>query len=318
MSVCVVGQNKSAFMEACANAGGVGTKLTDSLDGADGVIMVYDLIEGMTIEDETVLRKALIAGLRASIFVDNLDKALEKLDPEGVYQACVRGLDNVNVVLSTYSGAVLGDLQVYPDFKGGVAFGSASQGWGFTVRHFAKMYAKKMGIPERKMCDRLWGDNFFWAKKKTWVYHAEPEGVTLPRAFVQFILAPIVQLSQAILTNNSRYEQMLTALNISLSASDKGLTGQALLTRVMQSWMASDHLSLLLVPIKDRVMTTFSKFDKNGDGRISCSELSALMQQLDPSWSGGDLTKLMAQSDDNGDGTLDPEEFVQFVFSPTR
>ncbi|CAE7664569.1 CML10 [Symbiodinium necroappetens] len=65
-------------------------------------------------------------------------------------------------------------------------------------------------------------------------------------------------------------------------------------------------------------MTSFNKFDKNGDGRISCSELSALMQQLDPSWSGGDLTKLMAQADDNGDGTLDPEEFVQFVFSPSR
>eukprot|EP00439_Symbiodinium_sp_Y106_P048402 s3439_g6.t1 len=298
---------------------GLGMKLTDSLDGAAGVIMVYDLIEGLTIEDETVLRQACTAGLRASIFVDKLDKAMETTDPEGVYQACRRGIDLVNVVLSTYSSASTGDLQVYPDFKGGVAFGSASQGWGFTVRHFAKMYAKKMGVQEKKMCGRLWGDNYFWAEKKMWVLKAEPEGVSpLPRAFCQFIMTPIFQLSQAILTNNSRYEQMLRAMNISLSTSDQGLSGQALLTRVMQSWMANDHLSLLLVPIKERVMTSFSKFDKNGDGRISCSELSALMQQLDPSWSGGDLTKLMAQADDNGDGTLDPEEFVQFVFSPNR
>ncbi|CAE7448532.1 unnamed protein product, partial [Symbiodinium sp. CCMP2456] len=169
MSVYVVGKNKAAFMDACANAGGLGMKLTDSLDGAAGVIVVCDLVEGITIEEETELRRALQAGARAAIFVDNLDKAMEKTDPEGVYQACARAIDNVNVILCMYCSPSTGDLQVYPNFKGGVAFGSASQGWGFTVRHFAKMYAKKMGVNEKSLCDRLWGDNFFWAENKRWV-----------------------------------------------------------------------------------------------------------------------------------------------------
>ena len=307
-------------------------KIVDSLDGADGVILVYDVIHGMPVADETLLRQALMAGKRASLFIDNLDKALATMDSEDVYQACMRATENVNVVLCMPARSEeeaaeyyakwghLGDLQVLPQsIMGTVAFGSAEQGWGFTLRHFGKLYARKMGVVEKQMTERLWGDNFFWAMKKRWVDKQEQDGVQLRRAVCQFVFDPVKQMSEAVLSgDDTRAGHMMKALGISLSSSDQALSGQPLLTRVMQSWMANDHLSLLIVPLKERVLSSFQKFDKNADGRISTSELSAVMQHLDPTWSGGDLSKLMAKADSNGDGTLDPMEFVQFVFSPSR
>ena len=91
-------------------------KLTDSPDGAHGIIVVFDLIEGLSEEEEKVLRQALEAGLQPSIFVDKLDKAMEMMDPEAVFQACVRGLEQVNVVLGSYCRTT--DLTCYPDGKG--------------------------------------------------------------------------------------------------------------------------------------------------------------------------------------------------------
>ena len=62
--------------------------------------------------------------------------------------------------------------QVYPD-KGTVCFSAGLHGWAFTLTVFAKLYAKKFGVAEEKMMEKLWGDNFFdpatkkWSKKPT-------------------------------------------------------------------------------------------------------------------------------------------------------
>ena len=309
--------------------GFMGTKIVDSLDGAEGVILVTDLMQGISAADETLLRQAVLAGKRASLFLDGLDKALATIESEDVYRCCLRAIDQVNAVLACPGRSEeetaqwyakfpnLGDLEVYPeDFMGTVAFGSAEQGWGFTLRLFATMYAKQLRVDEKSMTRVLWGDNFYYADQKRWVN--KPLAVDSRRSACQFVFDPIKQLSEAALRKNSMYEKMLVTLGISLSSSDQALSGQPLVTRVMQTWMANDHLSLLLRPLKERVLSSFQKFDKNADGRISTSELSAVMQHLDPTWSGGDLSKLMAKADSNGDGTLDPMEFVQFVFSPSR
>ena len=51
-------------------------------------------------------------------------------------------------------------MQVYPE-KGTVSFSAGLHGWAFTLTSFAKIYAKKFGTDERKMMEKLWGDNFF-------------------------------------------------------------------------------------------------------------------------------------------------------------
>lgn len=64
------------------------------------------------------------------------------------------------------------NVKVLPE-KGTVSFSAGLHGWAFTLTTFAKMYAAKFGVPEEKMMERLWGDNFFdpatkkWTKKNT-------------------------------------------------------------------------------------------------------------------------------------------------------
>merc|ERR1712099_158610 len=44
-------------------------------------------------------------------------------------------IEDVNVIISTYTDSLMGDVQVAPE-KGTVAFGSGLHGWGFNVERF--------------------------------------------------------------------------------------------------------------------------------------------------------------------------------------
>merc|ERR1740127_172382 len=101
------------------------------------------------------------------------------------------------------------------------------------------------------MMKRLWGDNFFNAKKKTWTNVQTPEGSTeaLPRAFCQFIMTPINQLMNAIMNDDkAKYEKMMTTLGIVLKGDEKSLLGKPLMKRTMQVWInAADTLLAMIV-----------------------------------------------------------------------
>ena len=55
-----------------------------------------------------------------------------------------------------------------------MAFGSAINGWGFTISKFALIYSKKFGIEYNKIILKLWGDNYYDAEAKKWKNYSEP------------------------------------------------------------------------------------------------------------------------------------------------
>jgi len=113
-----------------------------------------------------------------------------------MYQNFLRVIENVNVIVATYEEEGR-NLQVDPK-NGTVAFGSALFGWAFTITVFAKTYATKFGISKEKMMEKLWGDNYFDTKAKKWKNHPEGDDKSsLKRCFVQFIMAPVIQLCKA-------------------------------------------------------------------------------------------------------------------------
>jgi len=173
-----------------------------------------------------------------------------QMEPEDMYSRFRKSLEDVNVIISTYNDPLMGDIQVGPEL-GTVAFGSGLHGWGFNVERFAKIYAAKMGVDKQKMMKRLWGDNYFNAKKKTWTNVVQPEGCTEPlqRAFCQFIMGPIAQLMRAIMNDDkAKYEKMMTTLGIVLKGDDRQLTGKPLMKRTMQIWInAADTLLAMIV-----------------------------------------------------------------------
>ena len=55
-------------------------------------------------QTETVLRQALTEGVRVALLVNKLDRAVfeTQLDPEQIYRALSRVIENVNAILATY------------------------------------------------------------------------------------------------------------------------------------------------------------------------------------------------------------------------
>lgn len=132
-------------------------EVTAALRVTDGTIVVVDFLEGMAVQTETVLRTALQEKIKPVLVINKLDRKLQEMDlnSEEIYQQMTKIVENINVVISTYQPPDMQNLQVYPE-NGTVAFGSGIQQWAFTLKNFAKMYAKKFGIEEKILIKKFW------------------------------------------------------------------------------------------------------------------------------------------------------------------
>jgi elongation factor 2 len=171
-----------------------------------------------------------------------------------MYQNFLRVIENVNVIIATYEDEnmekEIGEpLQVDPK-NGTVGFGSALFGWAFTCTKFATVYAKKFGIEKTKMREKLWGDNFFDQKDKKWRTTGDKEdGNHLKRAFVQFMMEPVIRLCKATMNNEmEKVEKMLKTLEITLKSEELKLQGKHLMKNVFQKWInAADALLEMII-----------------------------------------------------------------------
>jgi elongation factor 2 len=223
------------------------SEVTAALRVTDGGLVVVDVVEGVCVQTETVLRQALVERIVPVLTINKLDRGfLElQLDPESMYQNFVRVIENANVIVSTYKDELMGDVSVYPE-KGTVAFSAGLQGWAFTLTKFARMYAKKFGVDQDKMKQRLWGDNYFDNETKKWsTKGVGANGKSISRAFCKFILEPIGQIFDACMTENwEKIEKYLKVVGVELKTEERQLTQKKLLKCVMQKWLPADEALL--------------------------------------------------------------------------
>ena len=72
--------------------------------------------------------------------------------------------------------------------KGNVIFSSATDGWAFTVKQFAGLYEKKLGIKRQLLEKVLWGDFYLDPKTKRILSSKHLKGRPLKPMFVQLVL----------------------------------------------------------------------------------------------------------------------------------
>ncbi|KAF8846163.1 P-loop containing nucleoside triphosphate hydrolase protein [Paxillus ammoniavirescens] len=229
------------------------SEVTAALRVTDGALVVVDCIEGVCVQTETVLRQALTERIKPVVVINKVDRALLELQvqKEDLYQSFQRTIETVNVIISTYHDAALGDVQVYPD-KGTVAFASGLHGWGFTLRQFAGRYAKKFGVPKDKLISKLWGDNFFNPATRKWsTKNADADGKPLERAFNMFVLDPIFRVFDAVMKHKKdQVENMCEKLEIKLTADEKEIAdNKALLKVVMRKFLPAGEALLEMIVI---------------------------------------------------------------------
>jgi len=167
------------------------SEVTAALRVTDGGLVVVDVVEGVCVQTETVLRQALGERIIPVLTINKLDRGfLElQLEPEEMYLNFVRVIENANVIIATYKDELLGDTTVYPE-KGTVAFSAGLQGWAFTLNKFARIYGKKFGVDVEKMAARLWGDSYFDAKGKKWTSNANSASGESQQSFLPVYSEP--------------------------------------------------------------------------------------------------------------------------------
>jgi len=224
------------------------SEVTAALRVTDGALVVVDCIDGVCVQTETVLRQAIGERIRPVLMLNKVDRAITELmmPPEEAYKGFVKAIENVNVIISTYTDAALGDIQLDP-IRGKVAFGSGLHQWGFTLKRFAKIYATKFGTTRFKMMRRLWGD-MFYNKKGEWKRGDFTSDKEFKRGFVGMILDPIYQVFDATLNDKKdKLEKMYSSLGIVLKSEDKELSGKALMKKVMQKWLPAGDAVLEMI-----------------------------------------------------------------------
>lgn len=223
------------------------SEVTAALRVTDGGLVVVDVVEGVCVQTETVLRQALGERIIPVLTINKLDRGfLElQLDPESMYQNFVRVIENANVIMATYQDELMGETSVYPE-KGTVAFSAGLQGWAFTLNKFGRVYAKKFGVDKVKMAQRLWGDNFFDAEAKKWITKStSAAGKPLSRSFCKFILEPIDQIFKACMNQDmEKLDKYLKVIDVTLNSEERQYQQKKLLKCVMQKWLPADEALL--------------------------------------------------------------------------
>ena len=124
----------------------------------------------------------------------------------------------------------LGELPEANPEIGNVIFGSAAQGWAFTIPQLAEVYAKKQGIDIAAMSKRMWGDTYFNPATKKWSKNAAEGSV---RAFIQLVLNPFAKVLEACETGNMELlDKMMKGVGVTLAQSGDRSETQFAITHV--------------------------------------------------------------------------------------
>ncbi|KAK3166874.1 hypothetical protein OEA41_009999 [Lepraria neglecta] len=135
------------------------------------------------------------------------------------------------------------DLYFAPE-KNNVIFSSAVDGWAFTVRQFASLYEKKLGIKRAVLEKVLWGDFYLEAKTKRVLGSKHLKGRALKPMFVQLVLDNIWAVYEATTGGNkgkgdpAMVEKITKSLSLTIPPHIlRSRDPRAIMTTVFAAWL---------------------------------------------------------------------------------
>jgi U5 small nuclear ribonucleoprotein component len=221
-------------------------EVASSLRLVDGVVLVVDVVEGVQVNTEQIIKHAILEGLPLTLVINKMDRLILelKLPPTDAYFKLKHVIEEVNTVIeNTLPGQ--GEKRRLSPEKGNVLFACSSMGWCFTLQSFAKMYADNYprtntsaGINAEEFAKRLWGDIFFNPRKRSFTRKAVEEQAK--RSFVNFILEPIYKLySHTISESPGDLKETLATLGIVLKPSQYKKDAKVLLKLVCEQFFGT-------------------------------------------------------------------------------
>ena len=222
---------------------------------SDGAVIVVDIIDGVTMQTQAMLRHAFLEGLGMCLFINKFDLLFTTLQctASEAYNQVRDIIQNCNVVLSAFANELelAGDTrtllkkkrylqgfrpsdappldvveqeedeQWFSPAKGNVVMGSCLDGFGFSPETFSALYQSKFpAVTPARLAAALWGN--FFMDSKTMTVSDRPRRENQPVLAVQLMFEPIWALYNEFLrpdaeVNHAKVEQMTTKLGAPLT-----------------------------------------------------------------------------------------------------
>ena len=223
-------------------------EVASSLRLADGVVLVVDVVEGVQVNTEQIIKHTVLEGLPLTLVVNKMDRLILelKLPPTDAYFKLKHVIEEVNTMIeNTLPGQ--GEKRRLSPEKGNVLFACSSMGWCFTLQSFAKMYSDsypgskgRKGVDSTDLARRLWGDIFYNPRKRS--FTRKPVEERAKRSFVNFVLEPIYKLfSHTISESPEDLKDTLATLGISLKPSQYKTDARILLKLVCERFFGTSN-----------------------------------------------------------------------------
>ena len=208
-----------------------------SLRLVDGLVLVVDVVEGVQINTQQIIKYAVLEDIPLTLIVNKMDRLMLelKLPPTDAYFKLKHVIEEVNTVIEeTLPGQ--GEKRRLSPEKGNVAFACSSMNWIFTLPSFSSMYADSYpDLNPKDFSVRLWGDIFFNPRRRSFTRKGTEEGSK--RTFVTFVLEPLYKLySHTISESPSDLKETLATLGIELKPSQYKIDAKDLLKLVCQQF----------------------------------------------------------------------------------
>ncbi|KAK6070190.1 elongation factor Tu GTP binding domain-containing protein [Seiridium cupressi] len=214
-------------------------EVASSLRLVDGVALVVDVVEGVQVNTEQIIKHAVLEDLPMTLILNKLDRLILelRLPPNDAYFKLKHVVEEVNTIIeNTLPGS--GETKRLSPERGNVLFACSEMGWCFTLQSFAKMYAESYpGVNTDEFARRLWGDVYFNPKKRTFSRKPLPGEQQAKRAFVNFIMEPIYKIfSHSISQNPDELKETLASLGIALKPSQYTADAKVVLKLVCEQF----------------------------------------------------------------------------------
>ncbi|KAI6351979.1 hypothetical protein MCOR25_009641 [Pyricularia grisea] len=249
-------------------------EVASALRLVDGVCLVVDVLEGVQINTEQIIKHAVLEDIPMTLIVNKLDRLILelKLPPNDAYFKLKHVIEEVNTVITDTAVGQPGKAEKWrlsPE-KGNVLFACSDMGWCFTLQSFSKFYADTYApLDHTEFARRLWGDIYFNPQKRSFTRKPVEEGAK--RSFVKFVMEPIYKLfAHSISDSPEELKKVIGSLGITLKPSQLRSDAQVLLRLVCQQFFgaSSGFVDMVVAHIPSPVAAAEGRLQRHYTGPL--------------------------------------------------
>ncbi|KAJ4134991.1 hypothetical protein NW768_004600 [Fusarium equiseti] len=249
----------------------------------DGVCLVVDVVEGVQVNTEQIIKHAVLEDIPLTLIINKMDRLILelKLPPKDAYFKLKHVVEEVNTIITNTAPTKAASKRISPE-KGNVLFACTDMGWCFTLPSFAKMYTDTFGdINVDEFAKRLWGDIYYNPKKRN--FSRKPIDERSARSFVHFILEPIYKIfTHSISDSPEQLKPVLASLGIELKPSQYKADAKVLLKLVCEQFFgpSTGFVDMIVKHIPSPIETAERLLERYYTGPVD-TKVAASMKACD-------------------------------------